>query len=155
MTRAAKRAVEIAAVAAVLALAAALALPRGPRLPAAAEGPPPAPAATRGPAAGAELPQPASPEQIAGLFGWRPPVPQPPPPPPAPPTASPPVAADWLAYVGFVSDVDGERFLFKDRRTGKVVPVSAGAGDWRLVEERPGELIAEHDGSLYVLKRGK
>lgn len=151
MTRAAKRAVEIAAAAAVLALAAALALPRGPRLPADAGAPAHAPETVSGPAAGAELPQPAPPEQIAGLFGWRPPVPQP----PAPPPASPPVAADWLAYVGFVSDADGERFLFKDRRTGKVVPVSAGSTGWRLVEERPGELIAEHEGSLYVLKRGK
>jgi hypothetical protein len=57
--------------------------------------------------------------------------------------------------VGFVAEADGgERFLFKDRRTGNVVPVSA-ASQWRLIEARPGELIAEHEGRLYVLKRGK
>ena len=101
------------------------------------------------------MPAAASPEQIAALFGWRPPAPPPAAAPAAPPAASPPAPADWLAYVGFVADGDGERFLYKDRRTGKVVPVSTGSSEWRLVEARAGELIAEHEGRLYVLKRGK
>ncbi len=149
------RAAEIAAAAAVLVLTVLLLVPRGPRAPAAR-----APiASTTGPARalapGAGLPEPALPEQIARLFGWRPPVPPPAAAPPAPAAASPPAPADWLAYVGFVADRDGERFLFKDRRTGKVVPVAAASREWRLVEAREKELIAEHEGKLYALKRGK
>lgn len=153
MTIQAKRTVEAVAVAVVLALAAALALPRGPRRPAETGAAAQAPAAVGGSAPGVELPQPSSPEQIARLFGWRPPVPQPAQ--PAPAAAMPPLPADWLAYVGFVADAAGERFLFKDRRTGKVVPVSPSSADWHLVETRANELIAEHDGKLYILKRGK
>jgi hypothetical protein len=156
MSRQAKKVAEIIAGGVVLALAAALWLRRGPLLP--VDPVPPAdtsaPAGAATPAAGA--PEAASPEQVARLFGWRrAPAPKPLPAAPSPLPAEPPAAADWLAYVGFVADTDGERFLFKDRRTGKVIPVSTVSAEWRLVESRDKELIAEYQGRLYALKRGK
>ncbi len=152
MSKQVRQALEIAAVAAVLALAVLLALPAARQEPAgsAAAAQAPAPAAAVAP--GGARPEAAPPEQIAVLFGWR----------PARPAAAPrapaaaPLAADWMAYLGFVTDSGGaERFFYKDRKTGRVVTVSAGESGWRLVEARASELIAEHEGQLYALKRGK
>ena len=108
-----------------------------------AEEPPPAPAAAR---------KPATPGQIAGLFGWVEPV-------TAPRTSSDPpkpAEAAWLKPVGFVIGEGGSpSYVFKDTKTNSVltlVPKVENKG-WLLREVREKEFLLTFKGTEYVVKR--
>jgi hypothetical protein len=104
---------------------------------------PPAPAAAR---------KPATPGQIAGLFGWVEPVTAPRTP-PAPPK---PAEAAWLKPVGFVIGEGGSpSYVFKDTKTNTVltlVPKVENKG-WLLQEIREKEFLLVFKGTEYVVKR--
>lgn len=106
------------------------------------------------------------PASVAALFGWRPPVvpaapPEPEPEPeeepapePAAPEPSPPVPADWLTFVGNVSDDQGgERLFFKNRKTGRLERASGdGTLEWRILERAGGIAVLEKDGERYTVE---
>jgi hypothetical protein len=140
--------------AALLASVLLLAVPRRARVGAA---PPPAAAAPeqpaeRSPPVPAAARKPATPGQIAGLFGWVEPV-LVPRPPPAPPK---PAEAPWLKPVGFVIGEGGSpSYVFKDTKTNSVltlVPMVENKG-WLLQEIREKEFLLVFKGTEYVVKR--
>jgi hypothetical protein len=104
------------------------------------------------------------PASVAALFGWKPPVvpaapPEPEPEPeeepepePAAPEPSPPVPADWLSFVGKVTDEGGgDRLFFKNIRTGRLERASEdGTLEWRLMERAGGTAVLERDGERYT-----
>jgi hypothetical protein len=138
-------------------LLAAVVLLAAPRRPPRGAQPPPAAAAPEQPAevqtpAPAAAPKPASPRQIAALFGWTEPV-------VAPKTQSDPpkpTEAVWLKPVGFVIGEGGApSYVFKDTKTNTVltlVPKVENKG-WLLREIREKEFLLVFKGTEYVVKR--
>ena len=140
-------------------LLASLALLAAPRRSPREAAPPPAAAAAEQPAmAQAPVPaaarKPATPGQIAALFGWVEPivVPRTPPAPPKP------AEAVWLKPVGFVIGEGGApSYVFKDTKTNAVltlIPKVENKG-WLLEEIREKEFLLVFNGTEYVVKRNE
>jgi hypothetical protein len=98
--------------------------------------------------------RPASPGQIAALFGWEEPATAL----RTPPAPSKPVEAIWLKPVGFViGEGGGTSYVFKDTKSNSVltlVPKVENKG-WVLQEVREREFELEFKGTKYIVRRNE
>ncbi len=112
------------------------------------------------PAASPQKPKGVSPERLAALWGWKPPVglpkEEPPPPPPPEPPLPPPVSdAPWLKLVGTLRVGEGQTsYYFKDTRSGRLIQAAFGIPieGRTLVEKKDGYLILQENDAFYRIK---